>query len=75
MKISSDFFNFFTHLRSIPANSANAMIRQHLVRAFERGAWRDHRPGYIGTFITFSMIGSTNVSTRSTSKCRPSTVV
>ena len=20
------------------------MIRQHLVRAFERGAWRDHRP-------------------------------
>jgi hypothetical protein len=34
--------------RSIPAylarNTANAMIKQHLVRAFERGAGRDHRP-------------------------------
>ena len=25
-------------------NSANAMIKKHLMRAFERGAWRDHRP-------------------------------
>ena len=60
MKISSDFSTFshicyhFDPLAKISAfdsgvfreknNSANAMIRQHSVRAFERGAGRDHRP-------------------------------
>jgi len=58
MKISSDFFNFFTlcyhfdpKFSAVDSgvfrekkNTANAMIKQHLVRAFERGAGRDHRP-------------------------------